>query len=105
MAAAAGTAAGVAGAVAVVMAGGERPEVRVEIGIPHILLGNYLAQSRAMFLVNAYLERSQCSASRQTLSVPQIDLSARADRKMVIFMSICIISQRNHDFTEQMIHR
>ncbi len=33
------------------------------------------------------------------LSVPQIDLSVRADRKMVIFMSICVISQRNHDFT------
>jgi hypothetical protein len=33
--------------------------------------------------------------------VPQIDLSARADRKMVIFMSICVISQRNHDYTEK----
>ncbi len=55
------------------------------IGVHCILLGDYLAQSRAMFLVNAYLERSQCLASRQTLSVPQIDLSAQADRKMVIF--------------------
>jgi hypothetical protein len=56
------------------------------IGVPRILLGDYLAQNRAMFLANAYLERSQCLASRdRLLSVPQIDLSARADRKMVIF--------------------
>jgi hypothetical protein len=56
------------------------------IGVPRILLGDYLAQSRAMFLVNAYLERYQCLASSdRLLSVPQIDLSAGADRKMVIF--------------------
>ncbi len=36
------------------------------IGVPCIPLGNYLVQSRAMFLANAYLERSQCLASRQT---------------------------------------
>jgi hypothetical protein len=36
------------------------------IGVPRILLGDYSAQSRAMFLANAYLERSQCLASRQT---------------------------------------
>ena len=58
--------AGVAAAMVAAMAGGERPEVRVEFGVPYILLGNYLAQSRAMFLVNAYLERSRCLASRQT---------------------------------------
>jgi hypothetical protein len=56
------------------------------IGVPRILLGDYLAKSRAMFLANAYLERSQCLASLdRLLSVPQIDLSACADRKMVIF--------------------
>ena len=46
--------------------GGERPEVRVEIGVPRTLLGDYLAQIKAMRLANAYLERSQCLASRQT---------------------------------------
>jgi hypothetical protein len=86
----------VAAVAAAAMANGERLEVRDEyhtnvIGVPGILLGNYLVQSRAMFLANAYLHLSQCLASRQTLSVPQIDLSAHADRKMVIFMSICVI--------------
>ncbi len=28
------------------------------VGVPRIQFGNYLAQSRAMFLANAYLERS-----------------------------------------------
>ncbi len=86
----------------VAMAVGETPEAREEsdgIGVPYVLLGNNLAQSRAMHLANACLERSQCLASRdRLLSVPQIDLSACADRKMVIFMSICIISQRNHEY-------
>jgi hypothetical protein len=83
-AAAAGAVAAVVAAVAA-MASGERPEVRVEIGVPRILLGNYLAQSRAMFLVNAYLEGSQCSASRQTfICAADRYLSARADRKMDI---------------------
>ncbi len=76
-------------AAVVAMAVGERPEAREEsngIGVPRVLLGDNLAQSRAMRLANAYLEeRSRCLASRQTLSVPQRDLSARADRKMVIF--------------------
>ncbi len=89
--------------VVVAMAVGKRPEVKEEgnvIGVSHILLIYYLAQSRGVFLANAYVERSQCLASRQTLSVPQIDVSAHADRKMIIFMSICINSQRNHNFTE-----
>ncbi len=56
-----------AGAVAVAaMAGGERPEVRVEIGVPCTLLGDNLAHINAMGLANAHLERSQCLASRQT---------------------------------------
>ncbi len=56
-------------AVVVAIAVGKRPEVNEEsnvIGVPGILLGDYLAQSRAIFLVNAYLEGSQCLASRQT---------------------------------------
>ena len=61
---------------------------------------HYLAQSRSMFVVIVYLEGSLFLADR-VLSVPQIDLSARADRKIVIFLSICVISQRKHDFTEQ----
>ncbi len=64
-AAGAAAAAVVAAAVAA-MAGGVRPEVRVEIGVPRILLGNYLVLSIAMFLANAYLEGSQCLASRQS---------------------------------------
>ncbi len=34
------------------------------IGVPRIQLGNYLAQSRAMFLANEYLERSHFFADR-----------------------------------------
>ena len=37
----------------------------------------------------------------RVLSVPQIDLSVYADRKMVNFYVICVTSPRNHDFTEQ----
>jgi hypothetical protein len=57
------------------------------IAVPRILLGDYLAQSRAMHLANAYLERSQCLASRQTFicATDTLDLAAPADRKMVIF--------------------
>jgi hypothetical protein len=72
------------------------------IGVPGILLGNYLAQSRAMFLAIVYLRLSQCLASRQTFI-------CAADRfiflvqieKWSFFMSICNISQRNHDYAEQ----
>jgi hypothetical protein len=55
VAAAAGAA--TAGAVAelvAAIAGGESAEVRVEIGVPRTLLGDYLAQSRAMFLANRF---------------------------------------------------
>ncbi len=54
MAAGAVAAEAVAAAVAAI-AGEERPEVRVEmIRVPHRLLGDYLAQSRAMFLANRF---------------------------------------------------
>ena len=86
MGAATGVAAAAGAAAAAAMAGGESPEVKVEIGVPHTLLGGYLAQSRAMFLANAYLERSQCLASRLTfICAADRYLSARANRKMVIF--------------------
>ncbi len=55
------------------------------LGIPRILLGDYLAKSRAMFLANAYWRGPNVWRLDRLLSVPQIDLSARADRKMVIF--------------------
>ena len=62
-----GAAAAVAGAAAVAaMAGGERPEVRVEIGVPRTLLGNNSVHIKAMHLANAYLGPSQCLVSRQT---------------------------------------
>ena len=38
-----------AAVAAAVMAGGERPEVRVEIGVPRTLLGNYLSGRIPMF--------------------------------------------------------
>ena len=64
-----GGAAAAAGAAAVAaMAGGERPEVRVEIGVPRTILGDNLAHIKAIRLANAYLERSQCLASRQTFT-------------------------------------
>ena len=55
------------------------------IGIPRVLLGDNLAKSRAMRLANAYTEGPNVWHLHRLLSVPQIDLSARADRKMVIF--------------------
>ncbi len=51
--------------------------------VPHVLLGDNLAKSRAMRLANAYPEGP--NVWRLDISVPQIDLSARADRKMIIF--------------------
>jgi hypothetical protein len=74
-------------AAMVAMAVGERPEAREEsndIGVPCILLGDNLAQNRAMCLVNAYPEGPNVWRLHRLVSVPQIDLSARADRKMVI---------------------
>ncbi len=88
--AAAGAVAGaaVAMAVAVVaMAVGERPEAREEsnvIGVPRILLVDNLAQNREMRLANAYPEGPNVWHLHRLLSVPQIDLSACADRKIVI---------------------
>jgi hypothetical protein len=87
----AGAMAAAAAAVAatvVAMAVGERPEAREEsnvIGVPRILLGNNLVKNRAMRLVNAYPEDPNVWHLLRLLSVPQIDLSAFADRKMVIF--------------------
>jgi hypothetical protein len=53
--------------------GGVRPEVRVEIGVtrmqvrvPCIQIGEYLAQSRAMHLANVQIFGSQCLASKQS---------------------------------------
>ena len=51
---AAGAAAAAGWAGAAVIAGWERPVVRVETRVPRILLGDYLAQSRAMFLANGF---------------------------------------------------
>ncbi len=88
--AAAGAVAAAAAAVVVAvvaMAVGKRPEVREEsnvIGVPRILLGNNLAQNRAMRLANAYPEGPNVWHLHRLLSVLQVDLSARADRKMVI---------------------
>ncbi len=72
-------------AVVAVMAGWERPEMRVEIGVPHILLDNSLVQIRAMFLANVYLGVSQCFVSRQTFII------CAADRFILwsFFISIC----------------
>ncbi len=58
---------------------------RTSLGVPQILLGNYFTNSRAMFIENAYLDGSQfwCLEERG-LSAPQINLSACADKQMVI---------------------
>ncbi len=55
------------------------------IGVPHVLLGDNLEKSRVMRLANAYPEGPNVWRLDRLLPVPQIDLSARADRKMVIF--------------------
>ncbi len=55
------------------------------IGVPRVLLGSNFAKSRAMRLANAYPDGPNVWRLDRLLSVPQIDLSARADRKMVIF--------------------
>ncbi len=80
-------AAEIAAAAAIGMAVGEgkmrgRGRDWVYVGIPRIQLGNYLVQSRVIFIVNAYLLLSHFFASRQmfTLSALQIDLSAHADK-------------------------
>ena len=60
--------------------------MRVEIGVQCTLIGNNFAHIKAMLLENAYLERSQCLASRQTfICAADRFISARADRKMIIF--------------------
>ncbi len=60
--------------------------------VPRIQLGDYLAKSRAMRLADAYLESPNVWHLDRVLSVPQIDLSACVDRKMVIlyvYLRIC----------------
>ena len=54
--------------------------MRVEIGVtriqvrgPRIQIGNILVQTKEMGLVNVQTFRSQGLASKQVLSVPQID--------------------------------
>jgi hypothetical protein len=65
------------------------------LGVPGIQLGNYLAQSREMFLANAYLESSQFLQIDSVLSAPQIDLSACSDKKMVIlYLYLCICTTK-----------
>ncbi len=70
--------------------------------LPCIQLGDYLAQSRAMFLANAYLCLFQFLCLDRGLSALQID--ACADKIMVIFMCICVSAPQKYNFTEQM-HR
>ena len=64
--------------------------MRVEIGVtcmqvsgPRIQIGNNLAQIKVMLLANVQIFGSQCWRPNRVLSVPQIDLSVCADRKMV----------------------
>ncbi len=58
-----------AAVIAMAMAEGEmggRGRDWGHVGVPRMLLGNYLAQSRAMFLANAYLRLSQFFTDRQS---------------------------------------
>ncbi len=94
-----------AAAIAMTMAEGEtrgRGRDWGYVGVPHIQLGNYLVQSRAMFLANVYLHLSQFWCLDRGLSAPQIDLSACADKQLSFCMCIGVSAQQKHNFTEQM---
>jgi hypothetical protein len=84
-----------------------KPMVRMEIGVTHmqvrvpcIHIGDNSAQIKAMRLANVQTFESNVWRPNRVLSTPQIDSICGVDRKMVIFMCICIIlSQINHDFS------
>ena len=55
--------------------------------VPHIKFGDNLAQIKAMRLANVQHSGANVWRPNRVLSMPQIDLSARADRKMV---NLCV---------------
>jgi hypothetical protein len=81
-----------------------RPEVRVEVGVtrmqvrvPCIQIGDYLALSRAMHLANVQTFGPNVWRPNRVLSVPQIDvLSVCADRKMVnLYVYLCNFTKKS----------
>ena len=70
----------------------------MQVRVPRIRIGDNLAQIKAMHLANVQTFGSNVWHPNINLSAPQIDFSCGADRKMAIFMCICVISQRNHNF-------
>ena len=72
----------------------------MQVRVPRIHIGDNLAQIKAMRLANVQTFGSNVWRPNINLSVPQIDFSCGADRKMVIFyVYLCTISQRNHNFS------
>ena len=73
------------------------PLVRVEVGVtriqargPCIQIGDYLAQIKAMRLTHVQTFDPNVWRPNRVLSVPQIDLSAHTDRKMVnLYVYLC----------------
>ena len=55
------------------------------VRVPHIHIGDNLAQIKAMRLANVQTFGSNVWRPNINLSAPQIDFSCGADRKMVIF--------------------
>ena len=83
-----------------------KPMVRLEIGVtsmqvsvPRIHIGDNSVQINVMRLANVQTFGSNVWHTNRVLAAPKIDSICGADRKMVIFMCICVISQRNHKFS------
>jgi hypothetical protein len=79
---------------------------RMQVRVPRIHIGDNLAQIKAMRLANVQTFGSQCFASKQSkkeiwLRRSQIYRGAQIE-KWSFCMCSCVISQRNHDFTERL---
>ena len=76
--------------------------ITLRVRVPHIHIGDNLAQIKAMRLLNVQTFGSQCFASKQSkkeiwLRRSQIYWGAQIE-KWSFCMCSCVISQRNHDF-------
>ena len=67
------------------------------VRVPRIPIGDNLVQIKAMRLANVKIFGSQCLASNQS----SICATDRQIKTWSICMHVCILSQRNHNFTEQ----
>jgi hypothetical protein len=71
------------------------------VRVPHIQIGDYLAQIKAIRLANVQTFGSQCLASKQSSICATDRYMCAQIEKWSIFMCICISAQRNHNFIEQ----